>query len=59
MAIIGDQLLTDVFLGNRYKLLTILVDKRAKEDLNITKINRVLEKRIKKKHNIKEGEYFE
>ena len=59
MVIIGDQLLTDVFLGNRYKLLTILVDKKGKEDLKITKINRNFEQRIKKKYNIKDGEYFE
>ena len=58
MVIIGDQLLTDMFLGNRYKLLTILVDKKDKEDFNITKCNRIIENIIKKKYNIKEGEYF-
>ena len=58
MVIIGDQLLTDIFLGNRYKLLTILVDKKGENDLNITKFNRALENRIKKKYNMKVGEYF-
>ncbi|MBQ8892131.1 MAG: YqeG family HAD IIIA-type phosphatase [Bacilli bacterium] len=58
MVIIGDQLMTDIFLGNRYKLLTILVDKKGENDLNITKFNRALENRIKKKYNMKVGEYF-
>ena len=58
MVIIGDQLLTDVFVGNRKGLLTILVDKKGKSDLQITGFNRKIEKYIKKKHNIKKGEYF-
>lgn len=58
MVIIGDQLLTDIFLGNRFNLLTILVDQINKYDLNKTKFNRKIEKIIKKKYNFKEGEYF-
>ena len=58
MVIIGDQLLTDIFLGNRYNLLTILVDKKDEMDLNITKINRKMENIIKKKYNIRKGEYY-
>ena len=58
MVIVGDQLLTDMFVGNRYKLLTILVDKKSDNDFKITKINRKMEKVIKKKYDIKEGEYY-
>ena len=58
MVIVGDQLLTDIFLGNRKKLLTILVDKKADADLNITKINRKVENIIKKKYKLKKGEYY-
>lgn len=58
MVIVGDQLLTDIFLGNRYKLHTVLVDKKDLKDLNVTKFNRCLENIIKKKYNIKKGEYF-
>lgn len=58
MVIVGDQLLTDIFLGNRKKLLTILVDKKADADLNITKINRKIENIIKKKHKLMKGDYY-
>ena len=58
MVIVGDQLLTDMFLGNRFKLLTILVDKKDQHDLRKTKFNRIIEKIIKHKYNLKEGEYF-
>ena len=58
MVIVGDQLLTDMFLGNRKKLLTILVDKKADADLKITKINRKIENIIKKKYKLKKGDYY-
>ena len=58
MAIVGDQMLTDIFLGNRLGLLTILVDQIDKYDLAKTKINRKIEKIIKKKHKFKNGEYY-
>lgn len=58
MVIVGDQLLTDIFLGNRKGLLTILVDQKDKKDLNITKINRKIENIIKKKYKIKKGDYY-
>ena len=58
MVIVGDQLLTDMFLGNRKKLLTILVDKKADADLKITKFNRKIENIIKKKYKLKKGNYY-
>ncbi|MFF2754240.1 YqeG family HAD IIIA-type phosphatase [Psychrobacillus sp. NPDC058041] len=46
VVVIGDQLLTDVFGGNRQKLHTILVIPVAKSDGFITKFNRLVERRI-------------
>ena len=46
MVIVGDQ------------LLTILVDQINEKDFKITKINRIIENMIKKKYNIKKGEYY-
>ena len=62
MAMIGDQLVTDIFGANMYKMYTILVDPLAKKDLKITSFNRMLEKRIlkryAKKNIMKKGEYY-
>lgn len=58
MCIIGDQLMTDMLLGNRLKIMTILVDPMGKKDLKITSLNRVLEKKIMKRIKIKRGEYY-
>jgi len=46
VVVIGDQLLTDVFGGNRLKLHTILVIPVAKSDGFVTKFNRIVERRI-------------
>ena len=59
VAIIGDQIVTDIFMGNRCDMLTILVDPIDKKDLAITFFNRWLEKRIMKKLKIKRGVYYE
>ncbi len=45
-AIIGDQVFTDVFGGNRAKLLTILVVPISEKDEWITKIKRGLERKV-------------
>ncbi len=42
VAIIGDQIVTDVFMGNRLNMLTILVDPLGEKDLKITYFNRFL-----------------
>lgn len=63
IAIIGDQLLTDVLGGNRVGIYTILVQPIGRNDLFFTKINRALEKfvmyRLKRKGLFKKGEFYE
>ncbi len=59
VAIIGDQIVTDVFMGNRLKMLTILVDPLEEKDLKVTYFNRWLEKRIMKRIKFIKGEYYE
>ncbi len=62
MCMIGDQIVTDIFGGNRYGMFTILVDPLGKKDLKITSINRFIERRIlnfyQKKNIMKKGEYY-
>lgn len=62
MCMIGDQLITDIFGGNRYGTYTVLVDPLAKKDLKITSFNRFLEKKIlkyyEKKNIMKKGVYY-
>lgn len=62
VAIIGDQLFTDIKGGNRVGILTILVDPISKEEFIFTKVNRVREKRLKKKlrkMNLFKGRHYE
>ena len=59
VAIIGDQVVTDIFMGNRLKMYTVLVDPLGEKDLKITYFNRWLEKRIIKIIKLKRGEYYE
>jgi HAD superfamily phosphatase (TIGR01668 family) len=48
--VIGDQLITDIYGANRYKVSSILVDPlKKKTEKWYTKANRVLEKRMLKK----------
>ena len=62
MCIIGDQIVTDVLAGNRYKIKTILVDPLGEKDLKITGLNRKLEAKIidryEKKGLFKRGKYY-
>ncbi len=62
MAMIGDQLVTDIFVGNKMTGYTILVDPLGKKDLKITSINRFLENKIfryyEKKAIMKRGRYY-
>lgn len=57
--IVGDQIPTDIFMGNRSGMLTVLVDPISEKDLKVTFFNRLIEKRIMKKINFKKGEYYE
>ena len=59
VAIIGDQIVTDIFVGNRLKIFTILVDPLGEKEFKITFFNRLIEKRILKKIKIKRGSYYE
>jgi len=57
-AIIGDQFVTDIRLGNKVGFYTILVDPIGK-DGKVSFVNRLIEKKIKDKIQFKDGEYFE
>ena len=63
LAIVGDQLLTDVLFGNRVGITTILVNPLSVNDRLFTKYNRMREKRIYKKlyqNNLfVKGKYYE
>lgn len=63
IAVIGDQLVTDILGGSRSKAFTILVDPLGTKDLKITSINRFIEKKILKKYQKKDlltkGVYYE
>ena len=43
---IGDQIVTDILSGNKFKIMTILVDPLGKKDLKITGLNRAIETKI-------------
>ena len=58
MCLIGDQLVTDIYCGNRLGIKTILVDPMSTKDLKVTYFNRIIEKIIKKRINLKSGEYY-
>lgn len=59
ICMIGDQLLTDIYGGNRNKYYTILVDPFENKEIIFTKINRLFENKIFKKNNMKRGEYYD
>jgi len=61
--IVGDQLMSDILGGNKVNFMTILVDPLSDKDLKITKINRILEKkvfnRLKDRGILERGKYYE
>lgn len=59
VCIIGDQIVTDIIAGNRFGILSILVDPKGVKDLKITGLNRIIEKHLMKKINFQRGEYYE
>jgi len=63
MAMIGDQLLTDIKGGNLMNMTTILVRPFTKKEFIFTKFNRLAEKRVIKKLSKKDmfrvGKYYE
>ena len=50
IAVVGDQVLTDILGANRNKMYSILVAPLNNNDIFITKFNRLLEKQILKKY---------
>lgn len=59
IAMIGDQVLTDILGGKRMNYFCILIDPINNDELLFTKINRVLERVIFKKNKIKRGSYYD
>ena len=63
MVMIGDQIVTDILAGKRYKIKTILVDPLGKKDLKITGLNRLIENKIvkyyEKRDLFERGKYYE
>ncbi len=59
VAFIGDQVMTDIFMGNRLNAYTVLVDPMGEKDLKITFFNRCMEKIVMKIIKLKRGEYYE
>jgi len=50
IAVVGDQILTDVFGANKCRMYSILVSPIKNKDIFVTKINRIIEKQILKKY---------
>ena len=50
IAVVGDQILTDVFGANKCKMYSILVSHIKSKDIFVTRINRIIEKQILKKY---------
>ena len=63
MVLIGDQLVTDIFAGNKFRIKTILVDPLGIKDMKITFFNRKLEDLIvriyTKRGKFERGRYYE
>lgn len=63
ICVIGDQMITDILAGNRFRVMTVLVDPMEEIDLNATKINRLLERKIiriyQKRKVFERGKYYE
>lgn len=63
MVMIGDQIVTDVLAGKRFRIMTILVDPLGKKDLKITGLNRYWEdkiiRRYEKRGKFKRGNYYD
>ncbi len=53
IAVIGDQILTDVLGANRSHMYSILVEPLAEKDIFVTRFNRLIERQILKKYKQK------
>lgn len=63
VAIIGDQLMTDIYGGNKVGIMTILVNPMSEIDMPFTKIYRIIERKkinkMTKKDIFKVGRYYD
>lgn len=63
ICVIGDQLITDIYSGNKFKSYTVLVNPLGTKDLKITSFNRFLEnivfKHYKRKNIMERNKYYE
>lgn len=61
IAMIGDQLITDIWGANRMGYISILIDPITNNELVLTKFNRILENIILKtnKEKIERGNYYD
>lgn len=63
MTIIGDQIVTDIYAGNKFRIKTILVDPLGEKDMKVTFFNRKIENYIVNKYSKRgaftRGEYYE
>ncbi len=63
VAIIGDQLLTDVLGGNRVGIFTTLINPISKNEIIFSRFNRIIEniiiKRLNKKGLFEKGKYYD
>ncbi len=63
VALIGDQIMTDVKVGNKTGIMTILVNPLHENELFVTKINRFLENRklkeLEKRNLFHKDEFYE
>lgn len=59
IAMIGDQLITDVWGANKMGYFSILIDPITNNEHIWTKVNRVFERVIQKKNHIERGKYYD
>jgi len=63
MAMIGDQIVTDILSGKRFRITTVLVDPMGEKDLKITGLNRKIEARIIRRYEkrgiFERGKYYD
>lgn len=59
IAMIGDQLITDIYGANRMNYYPILIDPINSNEWLLTKINRQFEKLILKRIKLERGKYYE
>ena len=59
IAMIGDQVITDVLGSNRMRYFSILIDPINNDEWLLTRINRIIENIILKKNKTKRGSYYD